>query len=326
LKKSIRKLAPLTLLSVLLLAVAPAAYASTLNVTINPQTKLAELKSVSTTHVVLTYPAGSGLSDFLKNYSSSVTWSGHFNSSSFGAEELQTSFQENDQEVRVQNMSVSYTLTAKGSDTQLVIDKETDITAWVSGVFRVVNGTVRADLGWKAFIVPGQMTLNLEDHMVEVNEVGSAFSLQFGDHPIITSAIIGMFANAELWHAPTLNFTSLNTPLSTWSKSYNPITNTTTYSKTVTGQSNLSVSVDYNGQKYSLTVTSDPSANVVTQGYSVASGDSLTILPTPMTMSLGFWIAVGAVGAVVIAGALYKLRRSRASVRPLTTSQVTTIQ
>lgn len=307
-----RGLASLAVLSLILIAAAPAAYASTLTVNLNPNTKTADFNSVSTTTIILTYPENSSLSNALNGYHSSSSLSGSFSGSSDAAGMLQSRFDDEDSHVRINNMTVSVSSTAKANSTALVVEKTTNITASVTGVFTVVNGTVHANLRWKAFSVPGDWTLNLEDREVEVNLVGSAVTEQLSDHPLMATALVGMFGDFGLWRKPMLNFSSLNTPLSTWTRNYNSVTNTTTFSKTISGESNLRITADFNGQNYSLTVKSDPSASISTVGYAEASGDTLVLQGTPAYLSPIVWVA-GAVLVVVLAGAAAVIyRRSRA--------------
>jgi hypothetical protein len=316
--KTKNRLLPIALLSLLLMSAVPAAYASTLSVTINPSTKVADLKSSSTTSIILTYPAGSSLSKQLNGYNSSLSLSGSFSGTSDPVHMLQGNFQERDNHegfhdnVSIQNMTVTYSLNGKGNATALVLKKETDISATVSGIFTVVNGTVHIGLGWRAFSIPGAMTLNLENHDIDVNLVGSAISEQLSDRPALGNLFLGMFGNYGLWHNPTLNYSALNAPLSTWTKNYDSVTNTTTFSKTITGNSNLHVSADYNGQNYSLSVISDPSATIATEGYANVSGDSLVIQPAPLLSSPIVWVAGAVLVVAAIAGVAYGLMRSRA--------------
>ena len=305
-----RRLLPLVGLALLLVAVTPSVYASTLKVTLNPITKVADINSSSTSDLVLTYPAGSTLSRFLGNYSSSISESGSFNASSEGVGVFGGSLREHDGNVQVQNMNVTYSLSAKGNATAFVLHKQTDITAQVLGAFTVVNGTVKVDMAWKAFAVPGDLTLKLGDKDMDVNLVGSAFNMQLGDSPLALVAVTGMFGGDGLWHTPTLDFSSLNTPLSNWTRSYDPISNTTTYSKTVTGNSTLNASSSFNGQKYTLSMKSDPSAQVAVQGYAVASGDNLVIQQAPAAMNPVVWMAAGAV-VILSAGAIIYIFRIR---------------
>jgi hypothetical protein len=313
-ENTMKRLLPITALAILLLSSAPAAFASTLTINLNPSTQVAEVTSVSTTDIVLTYPVGSHTSSDLNGVNSTVSLSGSFSHGSNGTDELQSSFNEEDQHVAVQNMSVSINYSAKGNATTLVVHKETDITAWVTGVFKVTNGTVTADLRWRSFAVLGAMNLDLEDHSVDVNQVGSTMQYSLSDHPLAAEFLFSEFGGFNIWHRPTLNFSALNTPLSTWTRNYNSATNTTTFSKTISGESTMKATMDYNGQNYTLSAISDPSAAVNVVGYAVASGDSLMIQPTPTLLSPLIWAAVAAV--VAIAGAVtYMAIRSRARAR-----------
>lgn len=323
-EKSKHRLTALAVLSLLLLAATPAAYASTLTVNLNPTTKTAELTSVSSTTIILTYPANSSLSNALKGYHSSSTLSGSFSGGSGAVGILQSRFEDEDSNIRINNMTVSVSTSATANSTALLVDKSTNITASMTGVFSVVNGTVHADLRWKAFSVPGEMALNLQDHSVEVNLVGSAVVDQLSAHPFLAAALVGMFGGDGLWHRPTLNFSSLNTPLSTWTRNYNSLTNTTTFSKTISGESNFHVSADFNGQTYSLSVKSDPSAAVSVEGYAQANGDTLVMQSTPFYLSPILW-ATGAVLAVIIAGTgILVYRRSRTHPQPQTQTTLPT--
>jgi hypothetical protein len=303
-------------LALFLIAATPAVYASTLKVNLNPTNQTATLTSSSTTILILTYPSNSSLSHYLRNYSTSVTWKGSFSGNSEGAAVLQSGLEEEDHDVRIRSMNVSYSLKATGNETALVVNKATDITAVVNGVFKVHNGTVTADLDWKAYHIPGDMVLKLEDHTVEVNKVGSTFVAELGDHSNIAAGIAYMFGGGELWHRSTLDFSSLNSPLSTWARNYDSITNTTTYSKTISGESSLNVSADFNGQRYTLTMKSDPSADVSTLGYAIASGNYLVIEHTPLILTPMVWVAAGVAVIAAIGAAVYMLKRARLLAQP----------
>jgi len=309
--ESKRRLLPILALTAFLIAATPAVYASTLKVSLNPANQTATVTSSSSTVLILTYPSNSSISHYLRNYSSSVTWKGSFGGDSEGTLVLQGGLEEQDHDVRIKSMNVSYSLKATGNATAFVLNKQTDITAVVTGVFKVVNGTVTADLDWKAYHVPGDMTLKLEDHTVEVNHVGSTFETQLGDRPYIAGAFSAMFGGEGLWHKSTLDFSALNSPLSTWTRNYDSVSNTTTYSKTVNGQESLNASASFNGQRYTLSVKSDPSADVSTPGYAIASGNSLVIQPTPLLLTPTIWAAAAVAVLAAIGAAVYVLRRTR---------------
>ncbi len=322
--KKVKRIIPLAILAVLLISVSPLANASTLTVNLNPKTGQATLDSVSTTKITFTYPANSTISNYLKDVNKSLSLSGRFDSSESGTQMLQSSFEDEDGHVRVSNISVSIDYTAKGSATSLVIDKTTDINATVSGVFRVVNGTVTADLGWRAFVVRGAMDLPFEGQNVDVNLAGSAMEDSVGDHASASAWLFGAFGGGAFWNRPTLNFSALSTPLSTWTKNYDSSTNTTTFSKTISGQDTFSFNATYNGQKYSFSAVSDPTGVVTVKGYANASGDSLTIAPGPSASTEILAVAVVA-GVLILAGGYLAIRsraRSRTATPAPTTSPV----
>ncbi len=319
-KQAVRKLVPLTALAIVLITVSPLAFASTLTVNLNPTTRVAVVDSVSTTKIVFTYPVNSSVSNYLKSMNSSYSLKGSFDGTTSGAHELQGSFDDEDSRVTVQNMSVSTSFSAKGSATSLVIDKTTNITATVSGVFTVVNGTVIADLGWRAFVIRGALNLPLGGRDVDVNLQGSAMENSLGTH-FGEAAFLQSYAGAW-WSRPTLNFSQLDTPLSTWTKNYDSATSTTTFSKTITGSSNFTSSLDYNGQKYSLSAVSDPSGVVTVQGYANAVGNSLQMAQAPAASSASV-LSVAAVVVVLVAAVGYMAYRSRAKAKALTSASTT---
>ncbi len=319
--KKYTKIIPLATLAIFLISVSPLAYASTLTVNLNPKTGIATLDSVSTTKIVFTYPANSTISLYLRNVSSSLSLTGSFDGTSSGAQMLQSSFDEEDGHVSVSSMSVVFDYTAKGSATSLVIDKTTDVNATVKGVFRVVNGSVVADLGWRAFVIRGAMDLPLGDQNIDVNLAGSAMESSIGTHAFADTWLMGAFGG--FWDRPTLNFSALNSPLSTWTKNYDSGTNTTTFSKTISGQDKFSVNATFNGQAYSLSAVSDPTGVVTVQGYADASGNSLVISAAPASTSTTIIAAAVVVGVLILAGG-YLVLRSRTRAR--TTSATSTLR
>ncbi len=303
------RIIPLATLAILLIAASPIAYASTLTVNLNPKTQQANIDSVSTTKIVFTYPANSTISKFLRNISSASAFSGSFTGTSQGAQEFEGTLHDWDNRVSVSNMSVVVNYSLKGNTTALVLDKTTRINATVSGVFRVVNGTVMANLGWRSFIVRGAMDLPLDGHTMDINLAGSAMEDSLGSQSYASGWMMGAFGGGSFWNRPTMNFSALNTPLSTWTKNYDSATNPTTFTKTISGSSTFTASYDLNGQKYSLSATSDPTGVVAVQGYANASGDSLVMAPAPASATSGL-IAIGAVIAVLaLLGGFYAVKR-----------------
>ena len=315
-----KRILPLAALVIALFSLAPVVGASTLTVTLNPTDKTARVDSVSTTKIIFTYPAGSEVASHLENVSSSVKLNSSFAGSDQGVTELQGSFDHQDGDSRshvsVSNMSVSLDYTATGNSTALVINKVTNITAWVTGVFTVVNGTVEASLGWRSFVVAGPMNLDMENHMVDVNQVGSAFQYSLSSQTYATGFLMYAFGRNSIWGMPTLNFTALNAPLSTWTKSYNSATNTTEFSKTVAGQSRFTADYSVNNQNYTLSAVSDPTGVVAIQGYANAQGDTLVMASAPPATA--GYLEVGAAVVIAALAAGYLVLRSKR--KPLATA------
>jgi hypothetical protein len=311
-KKTAKRIIPLATLAILLISIAPAVNASTLTVNLNPTTGLAKINSVSTTKIVFTYPAGSSVSKYLENVSSTVDLNSTFAGTSGGARELQGSFDHQDKHISVQNMTVALDYVAKGSATELVIDKTTNVTAWATGAFAVVNGSVTADLGWRSFVVQGPLNLDMDDHNMDINQVGSAVQYSIASQAVAASFMLNAFGGRSIWGQSTLNFSALDTPLSTWTKNYDAATNTTTFTKTISGSSTFSSSLDINGQNYTLSATSDPTGVVAVQGYANAQGDSLVITAAPASTASYASIVVAVVAVAAAAGYLaFRLRKPK---------------
>jgi hypothetical protein len=310
--KSAKRIVPLTALALVLIAMAPVVTASTLTVNLNPRTGLAKIDSASTTKIVFTYPTGSEAAKYLKNVSSSINLKGSFDNTAAGVQEYQGSLDEADHDISVKNISVSYDYTAKGNATALTINKMTDITAWVYGVFKVENGSVHANLGWRSYVIRGVLPFTLEDHSVDINLVGSTMQDTFASNGVAAGFFLHAFGGWSIWNHPTLNYSALSAPLGTWTKNYNPVTNTTTFSKTISGQYTYTSSLNFNGQKYSLSAVSDPSGQVTVAGYANASGDTLTITSPPFYLSQIFIVGATVVAALVAVGG-FLLIRSRMS-------------
>jgi hypothetical protein len=294
-------------------------------VNLNPKTGIATLDSVSSTKIVFTYPANSTISTNLRNVNSSFSLGGKFDGTSPGVQVLQASFSYWDHHITVSNISVAVSYSAKGNATALVINRMTGINATVAGAFGVVNGTVTANLGWRAFVVRGAMNLPMEGHDFDVNLAGPAMEYSIDSHQYAAGWFMNSFGGDSFWNRPTLNFSQLDTPLSTWTKNYNAATNTTTFSKTISGESAFSIQADFNGQKYSLSEVSDPSGVVNVQGYANASGDSLVMVPAPAPAASSVIAVAVVVGLLAIAGGYLAIRargRARASAPSLTTQPV----
>ena len=139
-----------TLISVLialLFAISvPVVSASTVNIALNPTTGVAEVSGISTTTIVFTYPLNSSISNVLKGYNYSMQVSGNIARGQSSTDEFQEALRNYTSSISVENMSASLNTKAFANSTALVVTKETNITAWVTGVFNDSNGKVMANL------------------------------------------------------------------------------------------------------------------------------------------------------------------------------------
>lgn len=305
-----------SLLIAMMLAVSiPMASASTVNITLNPTTGEAQVTGISTTTIVFTYPANSSISNFLKGYNYSMQASGNIAKGQGSTDDFQDALRNYTRSISVQNMSASLSTTALANSTTLVITKDTNITAWVTGVFNVTNGKVMANMEWKAFEIKGSFYVPLDGHNFDLNMMGSAVLLPFGGSGFASSFLSNSFGGENLWSQSTINFSSLNTPLTNWTKVYNPSTNTTTFTKNVNTESNYSSSVSINGAKYSLSMAYDPSSKVSVDGYASPSGNSLIIESPPPSVISTATLALVVIAGVILAASAYVAIRWRARSR-----------
>lgn len=290
------------MISLLVLSGVPLVSASSVNIVLNPTTHHAEISSISNTKIVFEYPKNSTVSSFLNGYNYSQQLSGFIPAGTGAVDDFESTLQNYSDHVHVENMSVSVDARAIGNSTTFVVTRSENITTWVTGVFNETDGKVMADLDWKAFVVRGAFDVPLGGHEIDLNLVSSAMTQPLGEGGDASSYMGNMFGSNSIWSQPTIDFSALNSPLTNWTRNYNPTTNTTTFTKNIKTQANFSASVSFNGQEYSLSMVHDPSASISVLGYATASGNSLIVGSAPIWAILasetGAWIAlIVAIGA-----------------------------
>ena len=307
----------LSALIALLLAISiPVVSASTVNIALNPTTGVAKVIGISTTTIIFTYPANSSVSNFLKGYSYSTQAAGNIAAGQSSADDFQSALRNYTQSISVENMSVSFNTKAIANSTALVITKETNITAWVTGVFNETNGKVMADLQWKAFVIRGSFDVPLDGHNFDLNTLGSAVVEPLGGDGFASSFLVNSFGGDDLWSHPTIDFSALNSPLTNWTRVYDSSTNTTTFTKNINTHDNFSSSYSFNGQTYSLLMTYDPSSTVSVLGYASPFGNSL-IIESPPSLAPTTISALIIIAFVILAATAYMATRWRAKSRSL---------
>ena len=286
LEKSLLPICLASIFAVSLLATGiPLASASTVNITLNPTSGLAQVASMSNTVLVFRYPSNSSVSNYLNGFNYSQQLSGFVPRGTVAAEDFQNVLRGYSSGVSVQNMSVSLNMNANANTTALVITRNVVINTWVSGVFNGTGHNVTADLRWKAFVVKGSFNVPLDGHDVDLNMMGSAMLQPLGNDQFASGFLGHAFGEDSVWSKPTIDFSALNSPLTNWTRNYDSSTNTTTFTKNISAQANYSASVSVNGQTYSISMTQDPSSTIKVLGYAVPSGDSLTFQPAPAAIT-----------------------------------------
>ncbi len=277
----------------------PLVSASSLTVHVYPAKNQAEINAVSDTKIVFTYPNQSTISDMLSgtNYTYNMVVNiTHGESSIAFFEGFLRSHYSN---ISVENMSVTMNVKAVANNTTLIITKSMNINIWISGIFnKSKNGTTIANMSWKDFAVNGKFDVNYNGNTWDINEAGGMIDNVMG---LGWNAFYLMFENNHFLDRSTINYSALNAPLKDWSKNYNASSNTTSFTYVYNKTISFNSSVDFNGAKYTLNMSYDPSATIVVPGYATASGNDLIITSTaPATAFPYLLVGIAAVVVIVI--------------------------
>jgi hypothetical protein len=269
-----------------------------------PSKNVAEIFVNDTVYAVFHYPADSFFSRVLNgtSYSYSASVSNVPQNSEFFQnlqEALAHSENENqdnrgpaNQSIQLLNVSVVISKKFFANQTAAVYVKSSEIIMWVSGLF-TKNGTrIVGNFAWKSFKVDKHLYLMENGNMEDLNFFGNDLMERLGIKGIM-----------ELPEVSTLNFSQFNQPLSEWNRVYNPNTNMTLFTKSVSTQTIYSENFTINGKSYSLNVVSDPAYTIAIQGYATAVGNEVYVSPAPSQFTAYGTVYVVAVFIVVIVAA-----------------------
>ncbi len=280
----------------------PAAYGSTLKITLIPDKKLANVNLESESELLLTYPNGSFVSKSLNGTSTNIAFTETFNHPSDQAIAFMEGYLKSRyHNITVDNMTVIFNLTEKANNTVLKITKNVSIDLWLTGIFNKTKSETKANLSWRAFEVRGEFEINGHD----INGFGSYLGS------------IGMFLTFmdRIDNKSTINFTALATPLYKWNKIYDPSTNTTTFYYNSSMNVLLSMSINGTGtdnNNYTLKILYDPSSTITVPGYATATNNSIDIMPTaPSTTNILLIGIVAVVAVVVVVGGIALVLRKK---------------
>jgi hypothetical protein len=269
-----------------------------------PSKNVAEIFVNDTVYAVFHYPTDSFFSRVLNgtSYSYSASVSNVPQNSEFFQnlqEALVHSENENqdnggpaNQSIQLLNVSVVISKKFVANQTTAVYVKSSEIIMWVSGLF-TKNGTrIVGNFAWKSFKVDKHLYLIENGNMEDLNFFGDDLMERLGMEGIM-----------ELPEVSTLNFSQFNQPLSEWNRVYNPNTNMTLFTKSVSTQTIYSENLTINGKSYSLNVVSDPAYTIAIQGYATAVGNEVYVSPAPSQFTAYGTVYVVAVFIVVIVAA-----------------------
>jgi hypothetical protein len=278
-----------------------------------PSKNVAEIFVNDTVYAVFHYPADSFFSRVLNgtSYSYSASVSNVPQNSEFFQnlqEALAHSENENqdngdpaNQSIQLLNVSVIISKKFFANQTTAVYVKSSEIIMWVSGLF-AKNGTrIVGNFAWKSFKVDKHLYLMENGNMEDLNFFGDDLMERLGMEGIM-----------ELPEVSTLNFSQFNQPLSEWNRVYNPSTNMTLFTKSVSTQTIYSENLTINGKSYSLNVVSDPTYTIGIQGYATAVGNEVYVSPAPSQFTAyGTVYVVTVFIVVIVAAGVFIARRKK---------------
>jgi len=303
------------LISTAMLAAPIAANAATVTVTAYPTKNVSNLVINDTVSIIITYPANSYVSQQLNGLNYSMQLSAINIPKNSGAfESFQNALQqgnENEQgnsSITLLNMSITESKSAVANATTLIIKRSTIINAWVSGIFnKSLSGRIMGNFGWKSFKVDSKLDVDFNGQSEDINFIGNSFFAPMGGKLHLIALLMSNQFD-ELSHISTINLSAFNTPLNQWTRTYNPTTNMTSFTKSVPVETLFTASLSINGNKYSISVISDPSYTLNIQGYAVANGNTL-ILTSPPQANYTEYAVIAVIVVIAVAGVALYLRK-----------------
>ncbi|PSN82270.1 hypothetical protein B9Q01_08510 [Candidatus Marsarchaeota G1 archaeon OSP_D] len=294
-------------LLVLLCAFSSLISATTLTVNVSRNYKQAQIVLASNSQLVFTYPENSPTSFVLRSLNYSVAFSvANVPHDSEVFQRFQAYLRSAYSNITLENLSVSFSLHALGNSTELVVSKSVVFSGYATGIFNRTRQTIIGNFAWKSFVIKGPLEIDFEDERFDINSAN--FMLMA---PLLHKGITQFLPLEDLQGTSTINLSSLNTPISEWKRTYDPSTNTTTFSKSVQSVTALNLSLSVNGNVYALRLTYDPSAEISVPGYAIAQGNEIVITKPQSMIDLDLSASIAIALVLIGIGALLYLRRMR---------------
>lgn len=290
-----RHYATLMLVSLLAVsAIVPASHASTIRVVLNPASNEATVDAYINSSLSISANSTSIIGqNLIKDIlSSSTAGNLTINSTSQGNtslafEILNNSISERDPAAQLNSLSLGYQRTVENStsngEVTFFANSSLEIVMKITGIFS--NNS--ANLTWRSFTTNQSLPMNGTD----VNKVNFNNSY-FASSNSVNTVNMSVFAKS----------------LVQWNKTYDPVSNTTTFLLNAGKTIDLSYSGSTIAGGFNLTYTLDPSYSISAPGYDTASSDSI-VIGNPPASNHALYYGMGAV--LVLAGVIMMYVRRR---------------
>gem|GEM_PF-4652633 len=277
------------------------ALSATVNAKVYPKQGLAFAVFGSDRVLNFTYPSDSFFSRVLSGKTGSLSFSESGGPTESGP--LLAAIREQDPNATIINYTLTYSASYEGTETYYTSTQNVTLSVWLANVTQLNSSKLYVNTAWRAFSLRGSWDVSSHGQMIDVNEL---FLGPMGRE-------VGPLTEAQLRARGTLEFQLFNAPLSAWSRSYNPISGITTFRKTEPANKSVLLSLDINGQNYTLYVKEDPSATLQVQGYAVPAGSYVMLESPPATVYLPY--ALGVAALIVVLGTVIVLVKRRPNAR-----------
>ncbi|HZO10859.1 MAG TPA: hypothetical protein VFB48_01960 [Nitrososphaeraceae archaeon] len=205
-------------------------YAVQMTTVLSPQLNQAEPVFTASRFITLQFPAGSELAKKYANVDQTVRFKA--NSSTPGMAELISGINkdistEKQSPIRIDNATIDYVGTLKGSADRLIMSYKVVFTPSISGFTLPSNNTAGAslvDLDWRGFHTTRPLELqipNVGNMSIGNMSINYPMSLLQVTHPELAQQVNSSQAK-ELFQTPLFNFDDIGTPMERWHFLFDP--------------------------------------------------------------------------------------------------------
>lgn len=278
----------LLMIAVLSLSVmVPVSHASTVRVTLNPDSNEATVVAYINSTLSISASNSSNIGQLLlqnilsgsaaKNMTISRSIQ---NTTSLSFKAINESISRHDPNATLKSLALGYHRTVENSTGNGLVTVYTNSSLEIQMVVAGIFSNNTANLSWRGFSTQQGISLN----GTQVN-TANFNNLSLGS----TSSV------------NTLNMTAFQKSLLQWNRTYDKATNVTTFSLDAGNTVNVQYSGNFSNNLFSLKLTIDPTYTISAPGYDYASADSIQI-GSPPAQSHAIYYAIGVVivGGVIL--------------------------